>query len=204
MLPASHFFFQHLLCSFAPAAAARRCQVSPGWMDDLRCLVGGFNPSEKYSNWVIFLGEKIKNDWNHHQVVVHCKSSIKINSLLMWSGWQMWTVSFERIFLAASSTTVLASLATPELSTACYHRAKVRTLGNTFSIDQQNITYQYITSIQSFQPTVAVRWTKLVIWNCSLVAFSSMGFSEKKPPARAASVKIVPETMKQQIDTLHL
>lgn len=116
----------------------------------------------------------------------------------MWSGWQMWTVSFERIFLAASSTTVLASLARPELSTACYHRAKVRTLGNTFSIDQQNITYQYITSIQSFQPTVAVRWTKLVIWNCSLVAFSSMGFSEKKPPAAAASVKIVPETMKQQ------
>ena len=112
----------------------------------------------------------------------------------MWSGWQMWTVSFERIFLAASSTTVLASLARPELSTACYHRAKVRTLGNTFSIDQQNITYQYITSIQSFQPTVAVRWTKLVIWNCSLVAFSSMGFSEKKPPAAAASDKMV--TMK--------
>ena len=110
----------------------------------------------------------------------------------MWSGWQMWTVSFERIFLAASSTTVLASLARPELSTACYHRAKVRTLGNTFSIDQQNITYQYITSIQSFQPTVAVPWTKLVIWICSLVAFSSMGFSEKKPPAAAASVKICP------------
>ncbi len=55
----------------------------------------------------------------------------------------MWIVSFERIFLAASSTTVLASSARPELSTACYHGAKVRKHIFQGPTKIQRIKYQY-------------------------------------------------------------
>ena len=52
--------------------SARKNHTSPFWVIKIdNCLVGGFNPSEKYySNWIISRGrDEKKSIWNHQLVV---------------------------------------------------------------------------------------------------------------------------------------